>query len=446
MKKEFTGSAGLLALLALVVHTQFPGSEPRTSGGASAGSTKNEIAEKPSSEDEAPEGPWLASRGFFNKAGSPFSDGGSPCKDDKAWEMPCLVADKGGTPPDYSKLRALMGLDASKPCDTWSIIASVPDPQHTRLPLETDRDIEAMERGLQREGWQFARQWLPWLDRVDSSETKISDRRRDRRLQRQQEQMPGLLVFQRVIEGPGAVQQVLFVFVVGDSATAGLSGAQFLTAAHLASALSGDNRVRLLMPSFSGSLMSLARLLNQLKEEPAGRQSVLEGTVFGGHISSQRELEKFRRLTAREFRSAITSASDYKKVFCRTLKLYGIKDPDAAILAEDETVYGQAFGEECRIASYTYSRDISHLRNIYMDDANVDSADKKTAQRSGVAFSVKDSANGEDSVPVFSEGQAPLSQNAVLSSIFEEFRRKRTRLVYIVATNTLDALFLTRVM
>jgi hypothetical protein len=339
-----------------------------------------------------------------------------------------------------------MGLDASNECDTWSIIASVPDPQHTRLPLETDRDIEAMQRALQTEGWLFARQWLPWLDHVDSSETKISDRRKDRRLQRQQEQMPGLLVFQRVNDGADAAQQVLFVFLVGDSPTAGLSGTQFLTAAHLASALSGDSRVRLLMPSFSGSLMSLARLLNLLKANPAGRQSVLEGTVFAGHISSRRELDKFGRLTGRAFWSGITSASDYKTAFCHTLKQYGIKAPDAAILAEDETVYGKAFGEGCEIASYTYSRDISHLRNIYMDDANADSPDKKSAPRSGVAFSVKDSANGEDSVPVFSDGQAPLSQNAVLSSIFEEFRRKRTRVVYIVATNTLDALFLTRVM
>jgi hypothetical protein len=200
------------------------------------------------------------------------------------------------------------------------------------------------------------------------------------------------------------------------------------------------------MPSFSGSLMSLARLLNLLKANPAGRQSVLKGTVFGGHISSSRELDKFRHITGRDFWSGITSASDYKTAFCHTLKRYGIKAPDAAILAEDETVYGKAFGEGCKIASYTYSRDISHLRNIYMDDANADSPDKKSAPRSGVAFSVKDSANGEDSVPVFSEGQAPLSQNAVLSSIFEEFRRKRTRLVYIIATNTLDALFLTRVM
>lgn len=74
MKKEFGASAGVLALLAMVVHTQFPAaSEQVVSKPMEVEATKARVAPRLEA-DEPMEGPWLATRECFNTTGS-----GSPC-------------------------------------------------------------------------------------------------------------------------------------------------------------------------------------------------------------------------------------------------------------------------------------------------------------------------------------------------------------------------------
>jgi hypothetical protein len=83
------------------------------------------------------------------------------------------------------------------------------------------------------------------------------------------------------------------------------------------------------------------------------------------------------------------------------------------------------------------------LRNIYNEEMQTTSAGGKA--ETDVTFSLKDPNSGEDSVPMFSDVQTPLSQNAIVQGIIDDLRRKHTRVVYIVATNVLDAIFLARV-
>src|SRR5271156_5698508 len=72
MKKEVGASAGLLALLALFLHTQLPSPEKDASGNRDNAAT---AAKKDSGTPERIEdvdGPWLATRAFFHRASYPL--------------------------------------------------------------------------------------------------------------------------------------------------------------------------------------------------------------------------------------------------------------------------------------------------------------------------------------------------------------------------------------
>lgn len=210
MKKEVGGSAGILALLALLIHTQYPPShESKGDQDNAAQAAQNRNKPSRSNEDEPREGPWIATRAFFQQGEPDLAPRAatarvhSPCPDDlspdglrqRHWSLSCLISPNEA--PDYRQLRILLGLpDGSlEHYQRWSIVASVADPLHTRLPLFADRQIESIQKSLQADNWQLAAQWLPWGDRFDPSESDIDERRRQRSLQRGQEQMPGVVVF-----------------------------------------------------------------------------------------------------------------------------------------------------------------------------------------------------------------------------------------------------------
>jgi hypothetical protein len=75
------------------------------------------------------------------------------------------------------------------------IIATVPDPLHTRLALSTDSFIETIEKAAFHSHWEFAAQWLPWYDSADLGEKDPEKRRKQRAAIKEQESQPGLLVF-----------------------------------------------------------------------------------------------------------------------------------------------------------------------------------------------------------------------------------------------------------
>jgi hypothetical protein len=187
MRKELGASAGILALLALVLHTQFQSpSETVVSHRSETTPNRNKNDHQPPS--EAVEGPWLATGAFFHDTRVPQF----PCD---STNPGCLYSRDGV--PDRKTLRALMGIDGGQgeAFSLWTVVASVADPAHTRLPLFLDRQIEAIQRALQNLDWQFAGQWLPWLDTLEPHEGDISEHRRQRELQRVQENLPGVLIF-----------------------------------------------------------------------------------------------------------------------------------------------------------------------------------------------------------------------------------------------------------
>ena len=457
MRKMTGSAAGVFALLAVFLHTQFapqsettPGTEKATlGGGVEHNSPQTES-------DESIEGPWIATRDYFQVH--------NPAIDPSLVRAVCdyLQDPKAGPDAAPGNLQAFLGVDqAPKPAKMWSLIATVPDPLHTRMALYLDFQIEAIERSLQDAGWEFAGQWLPWNDHFSGSERDINQRRRQRRLQALGEEMPGVLVF-RAVGGEFPARRLLFVWLVPETATSGIAGRPFRAALKLADAFtsreqftSGEKKVGLLSPTFSGSFSSLTFLVKEWQDgHPA--EIRLSSPVYSASASNANYGDAFKQATRLDFHGGIVDAQDYLSVFCEVLDEYRIPQRDAVLLREDETGYSNSFKANlsrdetsttpvkgrfpCSLRNYRFPRDISRLRNAYQEGAST--RDAYSDPSWSLNFSIRDPNSGEDSIPTFSEVQTPLAQDAILESIMREFKRNGTRIVLVAASNSLDVLFL----
>jgi hypothetical protein len=294
--------------------------------------------------------------------------------------------------------------------------------------------------------WEFATQWLPWSDSPKSSSGSIDDQHRERQLERQQETLPGILVFRR--SSSHSETDVLFVLIVPESPTEGVAGDAFYAALNLARILSPE-KIGLLAPTFSGSFESLTRFLKRLDKH---HKDSISNIVYGGSISSTAKAEDFQKQSGLRFRSGIASSDAYRQAFQKILTDYRIQRNKAAYWVEEESGFGQSFindfnkdndkdNDNDKIDIYTFPREISHLRAAYQE-ATHSSADNNRNASPKLEISLKDPSHGEDSIPLFSDTHTPLAQSAAISTVTEEFRREGKQIVLIVATNTLDSLLL----
>ena len=448
-KKEVGSAAGLVAIALVVVHTLFPGSEigSRAQEGPQGKTSRDQAKTSDSGESAPMEGPWLATRGFFN---SPPSDSGPIVYETI---RPLLLA-KSLSDKERDEWRARMGQPKEGKSRSWAVVATVADPVHSRMQTFFDGQIQSIEKAVAVHGWEFAAQWLPWRDSPDASGGSIEDQRLERQLERQQEALPGILVFRRGIYP----YEALFVFLVPETPTQGISGDAFHAALNLARALSSDQcgdrpcQTGLLAPTFSGSFESLTSLLLARDD-----RATMSNTVYGGSISSADKAKRFEDAFSRQtngfkFRSGIAASSSYQDTFNKVLTYYNIDPGKAAYWLEDESGFAASFQQvkahrvlrkDEAIPTYWFPRDISHLRSAYQEATQSSgSSDRSSAPK--LDFTLKDPSQGEDSIPVFSETHTPVGQSAAISTITEEFRREGTQMVFILAANTLDALLLAR--
>ena len=320
------------------------------------------------------------------------------------------------------------------------------------MALTLDGETEAIEHGIQDAGWEFSGQWLPWTDHFDPGEADVNARRAQRRMQRDQEGMPGVLVFRREIAHGQFANEVLFAFVVPETLTSGINGPSFNAALHFAGALSNQKAIGILGPSFSGSFPSLARLLHDWQVEH--KQSAvseetrpINHTVYSGTVSNFDYATAFKQKAGLDFHGGVLDSQNYQKVLCAAVQRFGGAGR-FAILKEDEGGLQQSFaiargGKVCEHDVYIFPRDISHLRNASQESRN-GARNPYADSNASVDFSIKDPDYGEDSIPTFADVQTPVTQSAVVTSITDDLKRKHIRVVFISATSTLDTLFLLR--
>jgi hypothetical protein len=318
------------------------------------------------------------------------------------------------------------------------MIATVVDPTRTHLALAFDRQLEAIMRAAQDSEYVFHDYWLPWRTETPAESPDASIQEKREAEGKRRAKLPGLLFFR----GKESYQG-LAVFLVGETPTEGIDRDQFNTAACFAKHL----RPRLTLagilgPTFSGSFQSLQRALHDEKSI-CGRSCLGEPLVLSGTTTSPDAIRDFQQ-DKDGFPGFTTTLHNDELAHVELRNKY--KWSRVAILAEGDTVYGSTFNKvDFPPDTIYYPREISRLRNAYQDDptlarqANPD----PQAARKQLLLPLRDQ-NGRDTVPQFSAGQTPVTQETILFQIAAELKERRYDAAVVTGSNVLDTLFLSR--
>jgi hypothetical protein len=348
------------------------------------------------------------------------------------------------------------------------VIAIVPDPVHTHLSLFFDRNVEAIQQGIQDSGYIFARANMPWDSSGSPRVSGFADWLSAKKYVEGREEVPGLMIFRKVPNDtrPDEADQSILVFVVGEDPTSGVNRTQFSVARQIMRRLGGDvpRRLYVLGPTFSGSLYPLKGLLDDQGPEPP--------VVRSGSISSLQAVCWFESATSQVDFQTFDVSDDYAlRRFVQYVKQLGYEARQVAVLSEDETAYGNLRGTpegdkakdngacregnspaesdaETRVLPIYFPREISQLRSAYQQNSSTKSqtstVDNGTRPQTVLPLNLEDERSDDDTVPHYARLQTPLSQEAVLLAIVERLRDQDIRFVIIRASDPLDTLFLSK--
>jgi hypothetical protein len=372
--------------------------------------------------------------------------------------------------------------------DMKVVVALVPDPIQTHLPLFFDRAIEAIQQAAQDEGYSYDRSWFPWSDEHRQYTHLIDDlanRDRDDQIEKQ----PGVMVFR---QGLGDQDHPLkpytgglVVLVVGEQPTRGITDSQFENAMQWFASLdpSGKQPLRVLGPTTSGALPSLERGLSATKQYWSHRSGL---QIFSGTVSSPTGFHWFCKTIQQslaipissldapcvgrggqsaislDFRTYNESDALLTERLCAYLKREGYDLGRLAFLSEDETAFGGVpevseeenlrhpkgtrvpeDSREAPIYLY-YPRDIAALRAAY-EQQSIFATGKQSANAPSTTLRgdlTEPASSKHDTVRTYGGQLDPLAQESILLGIVEKLRNKNIQFVLIRSSNTLDEVFL----
>ena len=336
-------------------------------------------------------------------------------------------------------------LTSEQQSSTHVIFAIVPDPAHTNLSLFFDRQMDALQEGMQDTTWTFERALLPWDNRRNGKEIDLQPGGDQTSPGADDQNEPGLLIFRQK-------SQHLLVFVVGETPTAGIEKAQFREAYNLitTSILPNKKPDRLFIfgPTFSGSLRSLSELLDCRHQQ----ECELQPYIFSGTISSKSTMDQFRTSTPSASFCSLEENDEYAiEQFTDFEQHRSYSRDEIAILSEDETSYGAYPAShlhadakhESEPPKLYFPREISQLRSAYQRTVSQGQVADGQLPRAILPLNLESGNGDRDSVPQFSK-QIAASQEAVLLGIVGELRKHHSHFVLLRATDPLDQLFLAR--
>ena len=383
-----------------------------------------------------------------------------------------------------------LNVPANPPAYLRFVIAIVPNPVQTHLPLLFDRSVEAIQQAAQDEGYTYDGSWFPWDDSSKNRDAN-DDEEIAKDLEEKGHRQPGVLVFRRDLnleeERRRPYSGGLVVFLVGEQPTGGIDDIQFEHAMQWLNTLqhntSGET-LRILGPTFSGSLPSLAReLQSQVVSNSWLLPTHYDGIkIYSGSVSSHDGIQDFgfflQSLADKrnsllpidaeriyEFRTFSESDTVMTNRFLCYLSHAGYELDRVAILSEGQTAFGSqtgrgrlaqvtaTFGLTCgsRVISANttklyYPRDIASLRSAY-EKQSIFSAGKQQASGNAPTTTLhgdlSESPSSEhDAVRSYARQLTPLNQEAVLFGITNILDNKHIEFVILRGSNTLDLLFL----
>lgn len=316
------------------------------------------------------------------------------------------------------------------------LIALVPDPVDSHLAYRFDEALDAIQKAYAEAGYLQDRFWIPWKGRPADAPYR---------------QRPGVLLF-RKFNGrfdDKARRRLEAVLLVGESPKQGIHKAAFAEAVEMARRLQPGETVRVLGPTFSGSVESLRlSLLGLLGAAPGLRFQVTSGSATAENLETVFD-SNFG--DAVEFRRTVVSDDLLReRAFRFFQQQLGWDLRRVALVVESDTAYGQPFDRR-GFRLLWYPSHLGHIRTAW----------EKGGRRGGQAGAAAGSlpappldqdrrpvdlslAETEDPVDVVPE-LTPLTtatNDLALSSLLETIGREQVRYVGIVATDIQDKLFL----
>jgi hypothetical protein len=379
------------------------------------------------------------------------------------------------------------------------LIVTVPDPEGTAYPHSFDETIESVRYALEQEDYTFDRFWLPWRPKAQQDDKTPPPAG-----------MPGVILFRHE-----PAKKVLAVFLVGENPRSGLDKVAFLNTVDAIRRLSGNRgprygnprKLRVLGPTFSGSIFSLRMALKQLHDCDTHRTANVPGqnhggvctlapiddvTVVSGSATSKDNAERLKAgIDSRRDYGFQVTYSGMLENDDRVLGLFSDymekTNPDAmiAFLTESGSVFGDRVARAAKVqttavhgnlywvfknlADYLlpawlkgpdepprdvrwivlrFPMDISGVRRAYLEDPDLKKfwSAKKGMEEALPQLSVGGSVRTTGNIPTFAPEETSPARDNTLRAMFGMLTRRSVDMVGIAATNTTDSLFLAALM
>jgi len=363
------------------------------------------------------------------------------------------------------------------------LFVTAPHPTETNLALAFDHTVDALQDGLQEAGYLFDSAWIPWT--VKEQRGSFDDDEKEKIAHAQSDMSPGILTFRNSGSPTDYYTHGMIAFLICEKPTEGIALAQVSSALDVLKdngiALPGP--IRILGPSFSGSLASLiptVHLLHGSKGNPLAEVWIRSGGISGGldSIAAVGEIARESPDIKIHFGSTRYDNPVWIQTATCALRRIGIESNVVAMLSEGESAYGHSIknivgahdykGEQERepdcsgdsrnaIAgpqpaganrneqggpwNLSFPRDISKLRAEYEKQGILNAGSPKQAWPPILDLKSEGQGVG-DSVRAFGGAGTVASQEAILFGLSEFIKIHEIRAVIVSATNEEDRYFL----
>ncbi len=364
------------------------------------------------------------------------------------------------------------------------LIATIPDPEQSRLPYYFDAFLDAMQRAIEIKGYVQDRSKLPWRKERSTSESAAGAEKKSPKEEKEAlEATPGIILFRSPEKAEGEKIKLLALYLIGESPTSGIHKEAMKKALQEIHDFHNNpgQEFRILGPAFSGSATSLSLAIQDwLRKKPADyhAQFTLIGTATAvkPDTLTQDMLSSIpsQKVTA-SWRSTLVPDEYARQAFYSYLlhQLGTIRSPEessrgfeVALLTEGTTFYGQQQRQTVtstpapgttsqpaaqvstnynqQILQLTFPLHIARLRSLVWKNPatrTTSTHDPFNFQSAMTPLPLEEDLG--TIVPLFSDVSANYAE-VVLSTILGEIERQRIRYLGIVATDIRDCIFLAR--
>ena len=431
-------NTGLMAAMVALVAYLGVSNFSKPAGNAPRPEQKQAAAET-GSKNAAPTEVYWACRQIADRLHR-FTDeaGGAPAE---SWKFPGSCYQDQQSPASARKLKALPSVGFA--------IATVPNPVSTHLPLLFDRMVESIQQAAQDDSYSYDASWFPW-DTDAGGYSSFSDQQQAQLETRIKQKQPGVIAFRS--RAALAYDSGLVVFIVGEQPTGGINDDQLENAIQWITTVDGFGSkpvLRILGPTFSGSVPSLIRVLQRTLRQP--NLGSMQIAMSSGTVSSPANFHRLNNWVTSlnngsYFETAMENDGLIVDRFCRYLQEQGYRPDRIALLSEDETAFGGSDEKVCEQAiRLYYPRDIATLRSAYETQSILNPPKGQTdssAPSTTLRGDLSEPSGEHDTMRRFGGQLIPLAQESVLLDITGRLRDKQIQFVILRSTNSLDQIFL----